>query len=90
MPTRLTTGKHVTRAVPSQAHDARKRGELVINIIGTGKGAVLELRPLGRRKCVSVTVDSVYDYAVKLEVEHQRREKAKARKERKRNRLLPA
>jgi hypothetical protein len=80
MATRLTTGKAVKRVVASSSHDARKRGALVITVTGTGSGAVLELRPLGKRRSVSVTVDTVYLYAVKLEADFIRREKAAAKK----------
>lgn len=83
MATTLTPGKHVTRAAPSRCHDARKSGALVVTLTGISNGAVLELRPKGRRKSVSVMLDSVYDFAVKLEADAIRRERLAAKRAKK-------
>lgn len=80
--TRLT--KPVTRE--TDARGWRRKRNLIVSLL---PGDLIELREKGTRKRWTITIEAVYDIAVKAEVAMAKRAKAEARKARRANTSKP-
>jgi hypothetical protein len=81
MPTKQKLFTKTCRAVPSNAHDARKTGTMVACIENVGVG-LITVRPAKWRTSLSISVDHLWSMLVKADVLAKKAAKAKARKER--------
>ena len=66
--TRLEDGCHVCRVVPSKHADAHRTNEMTVNIQVFQGRAELVLKPFRGKSPITVSIDKIYDTAVREKV----------------------